>query len=197
MKKEMNTEIALLVIDVQEDFREDTEDFPEFENNMRFLLSYARNNGIRVIHVNGMYNPDKSDWMIWARLRGDTVLKVGSGGAKTISYAIPSEGEKRFVKHGFDGFLNTGLDDFLKGEGISCLFICGLITSVCVLTTAISAVQRNYLVSVIGDCCADEKETHDFILKEYAYLVNPVAVHEIGERIASMKQEIEVLKQSS
>ena len=184
---------ALVAIDLQEDFREDTEPNLLFESNIINLFAYCRSNGIEIIHINGLFKKDKTNWLNWTKLRGNTVLLEGSGGEKRLPYALSEQNEKEIIKNTFDGFLNTDLEEYLNERKIKGLLICGLITSVCVLITALTAIQKGFLVSVLSDCCSDSSKTHDFILNEYDYLINPIKENEITERIMEMDNEIDKL----
>ena len=53
---------AILVIDIQYDSLDNTEDFPSFQDNITTtLLAYARKSGIEVIHIRVTFKPGKSD----------------------------------------------------------------------------------------------------------------------------------------
>jgi nicotinamidase-related amidase len=51
-------------------------------------------------------------------------------------------------------FVGTGLDEQLKARDIKTLLICGLMTHMCVSTTARDARPRGYRAIVAGDACA-------------------------------------------
>lgn len=59
------------------------------------------------------------------------------------------------------------LHDYLRRSGKRFLLCAGLVTSVCVLLTAASAVQRHYMVAMLEDCCADYADTHSIIFRRY------------------------------
>lgn len=58
------------------------------------------------------------------------------------------------VKHGYDAFYGTPLDDFLRLRGIHTLILTGVLTDVCVWHTVSGAVHRNYRVAVLRDAVA-------------------------------------------
>ena len=55
-------------------------------------------------------------------------------------------------KRGFNAFSDTGLDEFLRDRQIENLVIAGVISSVCVDSTARAAVELGYRVLVASDC---------------------------------------------
>ena len=54
-----------------------------------------------------------------------------------------------------DGFLHTELDKLLRGLGVTRVLCCGLVTSACVLSTALGAFHRGYDPVLLSDACAD------------------------------------------
>lgn len=71
---------------------------------------------------------------------------------------IPKEGERVFIKQYPSAFFSTGLDGWLKGEGIDTLFICGFSTSGCVRASALDALQYGFVPIVVSDACADRSD---------------------------------------
>ena len=54
----------------------------------------------------------------------------------------------------FDAFQWTSLEPLLRGLGVTELMICGVVTNICVETTARSAFMRDFPVTLLEDCCA-------------------------------------------
>jgi nicotinamidase-related amidase len=164
---------ALLLIDVQHDFWPEATAarFPEFPANVARLLAFCRAEGIDVVHLRARFRPDRSDWMVNAKLRGRTPCIDGTPGAETLPFARERPGEAVIVKHTWDGFQDPELPAYLCDRGKRFLLIAGLVTSVCVLFTAASAAQRGFLTAVVEDCCADRPEAHEQTLTRYGGLV--------------------------
>ena len=164
---------ALLLIDARRDFwsADVAAAFPECPANAARLLARCRAEGIDVIHLRARFRPDGSDWMVNARLRGRIPCVERTVGAETLAFARERPGEAVIVKHTWDGFQNPELSACLREGGKRFLLIAGLVTSVCVLFTAASAAQRNFLTAVVEDCCADRPEAHAQTLKRYGGLV--------------------------
>jgi len=58
------------------------------------------------------------------------------------------------TKHRFGAFVNTKLDQILRSNGIKTVIIAGVMTEVCVESTARSALDYDYYVVVPEDCTA-------------------------------------------
>ena len=62
----------------------------------------------------------------------------------------------------FDAFQWTSLEPLLRGLGVTALMICGVVTNICVETTARSAFMRDFPVTLLADCCAAKtRRLHD------------------------------------
>jgi bifunctional isochorismate lyase/aryl carrier protein len=61
-------------------------------------------------------------------------------------------------KDRYDAFFRTDLEDVLRKTGTEEVFICGVMTHLCVETTARSAFVRDFDVTVIGDATGSKDE---------------------------------------
>jgi bifunctional isochorismate lyase/aryl carrier protein len=74
------------------------------------------------------------------------------------------------IKHQYDGFLNTGLEEILRHEGIRQLVVCGVLTNLCCETTARSAFMRGFEVYFVKDGTSTfSKEMHEAALLNLSY----------------------------
>lgn len=55
-------------------------------------------------------------------------------------------------KRGLNAFSNTELDSELRARGIRQVVLAGVVTSICIDSTARAAAERGYAVSVLSDC---------------------------------------------
>jgi nicotinamidase-related amidase len=162
---------ALLVIDLQNDFLNDVPDPERYRRSVERLLGYCRTEGIGIYHLRVRKEPDRSNWMPFEVLRGRAPCIRGTIGAETPRWGEACGDEPVIPKDTFDGFLGTDLDARLRDAGVGHLFVSGLVTSVCVLTTAIAAMQRGYLVTVVRDCVADAEPDHTETIGRYGGFV--------------------------
>ncbi len=170
---------ALLVIDMQMDFLNKkspayTKNAEDIVSNLAKLVKTARKHKIPVIYTAHCYRDPKIDggmtaeW--WSDIRNKETLVAGSKGAEIIKELKPLAKEKIIYKHRYSAFYNTDLEIYLRGFGITDLIITGIMTSICVESTARDAFFRDFRVFVIADAtAAGEEALHINSLKILAY----------------------------
>ncbi len=170
---------ALLVIDMQNDFLNSkspayTENAKYIIPNLKALIKTARKKRIPVIYTAHCHQDPKIDggmtaqW--WPEIRNRSTLVAGSQGAEIINELKPLDCEKIIYKHRYSAFYNTDLEIYLRGLGVTDLIITGIMTGICVESTARDAFFRDFRVFVIGDAtAAGEHELHTNSLKILAY----------------------------
>ncbi len=175
---------AVLLIDVQRDFwpEELAERFPHFPANVARLLDFCRGQGVEIVHLRASFKPDMSDWMPTYKLRGSIPCVEGTEGVETLPFALEEPGELVIVKQTFDGFHNPETLRHLRDEGKRFVLTAGLVTSVCVLLTTVSAVQHGFVAAVVDDCCADEPDAHRQTLERYQFIFERTTVGRIPEQ---------------
>jgi nicotinamidase-related amidase len=184
--------LALLLIDIQRDFwtEELENNFPAFPDNVARLLDFCRAEDLDVVHLRASFKPDMSDWMPTYRLKGSIPCVEGTPGVETLPFALEDPGETIVVKQTFDGFHRPELVDHLRTEGKRFVLTAGLLTSVCVLLTTVSAVQHGFLTAVVEDCCADEPEAHQRTLDSYDFIFDRTTVDGIATRHADWQDAL-------
>jgi len=80
----------------------------------------------------------------------------GTPGAEIIDEFKQFGNKITFVtgKEGFNSFQDTDLDKLLKSKGIKQVWVAGMVTSLCIDSTARAAYERGYQVSILEDCCS-------------------------------------------
>lgn len=79
----------------------------------------------------------------------------------------PEADEVVVVKHRVSAFVGTDLDMILRANDIDTLFLLGIATSGVVLATLLDAVDADYRVVVVKDCCGDrEPEVHTCLVEK-------------------------------
>lgn len=136
---------ALLLIDAQRGFLEPywgPRNNPEAERNQRRLLDAFRSAGGCVIHVHH-----------WSRERASP-LRPGQRGVEPIDGLGPIAGERVFRKDVNSAFIGTGLEAYLRAEGVQSLALAGFTSDHCVSTSTRMAANLGFTVSVVGDATA-------------------------------------------
>ena len=185
---------ALLLIDVQQDFwTRRAPHFPDFPANVANLLSFCRWQRIEVVHLRAAFQPDRTDWMVRYRLGRRIPCIQGTPGADPLACALEQPGEEVFIKQSFDGFMNPDLNPYLRLRKKRFLLTAGLVTSICVLFTAVSAMQNGFLTALVEDCCADDPSAHIQTLEHYSFIFERTTLNQLADRrLAWLEQIIRV-----
>lgn len=129
-------------------------------------------------------------------LRGSISCVQGTPGAEPLPCAMELPGETVFTKNTFDGFHHPQLEGYLRQKGRRFLLTAGLITSVCVLFTSVSAMQKGFLAAVVEDCCADEPDAHLGTLDRYQFIIERTSLNSIIHRQSKWLADLEKLEAS-
>lgn len=127
---------ALILIDIQE-FYFPGGDAALVEPEVAALraqkvLVYFREKDGMVVHIKHAYEP----------------------GGSIHQLVKPINGEKVITKREINCFLGTGLDDYLKSQGINYVVLAGMQTHMCLEGGTRAAHDLGYTCTVIGDACA-------------------------------------------
>jgi len=145
---------ALIVIDLQNDYFADGA-FPLWQpevvlERIEAAIARARARNVPVILVQHVADPAKGP---------APFFNAGTPGVDIhprIRAAAPDA--PVVVKHFADCFHQTELDDLLKAQGITDLWLCGMMIQNCVTHTAISKAAEKFRVAVLKDCCTTVSE---------------------------------------
>lgn len=148
------------------------------EPSLRRLLDFFRTNGLRIVYTTVASElPDGGDLMPIFQQRnaasraavGDVAIPArGDAWARIVAALEPRPGELIVNKTTYGTFNSTGLDHALRSLGITSLVIGGVVTNVCVETTARDAADRGYEVVLLDDgCAAFSPEIHEATLLSF------------------------------
>jgi nicotinamidase-related amidase len=133
------------------------------------LIATARGVGMMVIHVVVAFRPGHPELSprnpVFSAVKANGMLVAGSEGVAIHPAAAPREGEPIVVKHRISPFVGADLEMLLRANGIDTLVLAGVHTSGVVLSTVCQAVDLDYRLVVVRDCCADpDAEAHAMLL---------------------------------
>ena len=138
---------ALLIIDIQNDYFENgamtLEGADQAGQHARLVLEKFRAEHKPVIFMQHI-----------ATRTGSTFFLPGTRGVEIHPLLHPTDHEKVIVKHYPNSFKDTILREYLTGNSISALTICGMMTHMCVDATVRAARDFGFRCRVIGDACA-------------------------------------------
>lgn len=145
---------AVLVVDMLNDFLEPTGAMPLPEGHrlyepIRRLLATARAHGSAVIWVCDTHPPGDREFD-----KRSVHCLTGTWGAQIVEALQPPDDEYRVPKRRYSGFYETDLDLRLRELGIAHVILTGVVTNICVRSTAHDAFFRGYDVIVVQDCVA-------------------------------------------
>ncbi len=161
--------IALLIVDVQNEFCHpegrfaqrglDVRNINHVVTKIRALIEAAHASSIPVAYIQNIEEEatDSLSWM--TRPDGDEsiangqICRKGSWGVDLYEL-FPEERDFVCRKYRFSAFFNTPLNAFLRSRDIQTVVVTGIITNVCVESTARDACMNDYYVVVPEDACA-------------------------------------------
>lgn len=166
---------ALVVIDMQNDFcasgglvsrdGRDISEAQQMAKRLPALIDAARQAGVLPVFVRCLYTTEGNRYLsdVWleqaARERkgGFTSIPVcrdGEWEGDWYEDIRPLAGEIVVAKHRYCAFQGTDLELVLRSHGIRTVVLTGVVTNVCVETTARAAFVRDFYVAVVEDGCA-------------------------------------------
>ena len=195
---------AFVVIDMQNDYCSPGGDFDQrgipiepaqgILPNIRQLLDAARGRDIFVLYTAMVFDEftyeDRHHKIIPDRMRDRKLCRRGTWGAEVMDALAPRPEELTIEKCRYSAFYNTNLEVLLRNRGITTLILVGVVTNVCVESTARDAWHRDFDVIVVSDATAGYAEDlHEAALKNVAYHCGAVCSTEevLGLLDANMK----------
>ena len=174
------SESALIMIDCQNTYRQgmmQLEGVEEALNHAARLLQLARDNGVPIFHI----QHDGGEGSPY-----DLTTELGQIAAEVA----PQDGENVIIKDLPNAFVQTPLDEHLRGRGIDNVVLAGFMTHMCVNSTAHGAFNLGYRPTIVAKATATRgletadgvklsaKQVHDAALAStrdlYAAIVNDV-----------------------
>lgn len=185
-QKQTMENTALLIIDVQNDYfpggKMTLEKAEHAAGNTKKILEYFRKNHLPVIHIQHISTND-----------GATFFLPDTDGAKINHLVLPMEDEKVIIKHFPNSFRDTDLLNYLQSKKIKNLVITGMMTDVCVESTARAAFDFGFINTVIGDATATrDRELNGEVIKaadvQKSFLAGISALGNLYARVVSTNE---------
>ena len=160
---------ALLVVDMQNGFCHPDGSFERIGRGCEgamdavrtaaVAVGQARRAGVPVVFTRHVYRPGRPDEGRALIGNSPELADVDGLAATSWDAEVCAElgcGPDDLVvdKVRFDAFQWTSLEPLLRGLGVNRLMICGVVTNICVESTARSAFMRDFAVTLLEDCCA-------------------------------------------
>ncbi len=147
---------ALLVIDMQKDLCYDTkrkDKVMKMLTPLSCLINTFYSFGFPVFYI--CFALEENDDQF--KRFGDRYCIKGTEGAEVIDELIPLRGEIIY-KRKHSAFFETTLNEKLLEEGIKEIYLTGMQTQICIMTTAADANFRGYEPIVVKECVLSTRE---------------------------------------
>jgi len=181
---------ALVIVDVQPEYWSASEDvrrdFPHFPERLQQTIELCRQRNVKIIWVRADYNHSQSPWLSqFETIRGTRNLGSIAFNTDWEDFATPTKDELILTKSSWSSTTNTPLVDLLRTAGITNVFVCGLITSVCVQHSAFGLFEAGFRTSVLHEACADRgRARHDAALALYGdYMYDLLTTHDLASTL--------------
>lgn len=177
---------ALLIVDMVNDFCTDGGAMVLPDSDWLYPVITQLANGIRARRGLVVWIRDEHD-------EGDPEFRkrarhclTGSWGTQIVDALTPHPTDFVRPKHAFSAFYGTDLNEWLRRRGVTTLILCGVVTNICVRSTAHDAFFHGYDIWVASDACAGtsarEHESSLYDLDTHFARVAPVAELLAGDR---------------
>lgn len=138
---------ALVLVDIQKDFfpggKKELTGSEEASSNASKLLSAARKNNMKVIHVKHLSKDSSLSF-----------CQPDSIGSEIHPSVEPLDGEEVLIKNSSNAFKGTDFDEVLYSNDISKLIFCGMMSHLSIDSTVRAAKDYGYECVLAYDACA-------------------------------------------
>jgi nicotinamidase-related amidase len=153
---------ALLIVDIINSFTDPDcplgSDSGDVVEANRTLLKAFRDCVLPVVFTTVVYHDDTQARVFRNRVPALDILEPGTRWVEVDPRLEPRADEPVFEKQWASGFFKTGLDEYLRKEGVDSLVVTGLTTSGCVRATAVDGLQHDYKVVIPAEAVGDRNE---------------------------------------
>jgi nicotinamidase-related amidase len=136
---------ALLVVDVQRYFHAMCQ---PILGAIREAVAGARARQVPIFFTQHGHSPD--DHGMLHEWWGDVIAE----GTDDYALILAPESDPVLSKNRYDAFCGTDLEERLRAQGVTDVAICGVMTNLCVETTARTAFVKDFRVRVLSDATA-------------------------------------------
>jgi nicotinamidase/pyrazinamidase len=134
----------------------------------------------------------KDDFIFGARMPPHAIR--GTGGDYPIEELEMQPQDLFLPKRRMSAFHKTDLDQTLRTWRVETVLVCGIVTNVCVLLTAMDALQNDFRSVLVSDASACHKaEIHQMTLRSYEkFLLSPLfRIMTVAEIVAELEKACE------
>jgi nicotinamidase/pyrazinamidase len=161
---------VLIIIDMVKDTFDEDKKFPivpfalKTIGPINWLIKAFRVKNWPIVFSTDAFQED--DFIFKGRMKSHSI--AGTKGAEVIDALDREDTDYWLPKPRFSAFFKTGLENWLRQEGVTLCAVAGISTHFCVLTTVMDAVCHDFKAVLLEDCTAAFSESmHVRTLESY------------------------------
>jgi nicotinamidase-related amidase len=138
-------------------------------DNIGSLIAAFRGKDLPVVYCVAYTPPDEARWPayggFWLGSQQIQVNRMGTWDVEIIDELKPAPGERIFYNWPFNVFEGTGLDEYLRDQGVETVVLTGVATGMSVGTAAWALAERFYNLIIPADASTDGNcELHKMVI---------------------------------
>ncbi|MDG1490433.1 MAG: cysteine hydrolase [Planctomycetota bacterium] len=153
--------------------------------NTKRILDASVSQDLPIINLPIHFSPDYEELGqptgLLAAIRDAGAFRRDTKGGETIPELLEYGDRIQHLKGktSFNAFLGTNLDEHLRRSGVEHVIVTGVVTSICIDSTARAAAEQGFAVTIVRDASAGRNETeHEF----YCESIFPLYAEVIGTK---------------
>ena len=159
---------ALLVMDMQVGILGMFQQKDEIIEKVKLAVTHARSKQMPVIYVVVGFRkglPEISPFNKGFGANKERLMNANLEEWMTVHPSLaPAEGEVTLVKRRVSAFSGSDLEVILRAQGIQHLVLTGIATSGVVLSTTREAADKDFMLTILSDACADaDAQVHEVL----------------------------------
>lgn len=185
---------VLLILDVQNGVIDRLDNTEPYLERLASTVASARKANVKIIHVVTGFRPgypenNPNNSSVPAVVARGEYLE-GHSSVQVHPSIAPAPGEVVLTKRRVSAFFATELEMLLRCANAECIVVVGLITSGAVLSTVRQAMDMDYRITVLKDCCMDrDEELHRALMeKVFARKMDVVSTKEWVEKLSIVEE---------
>ena len=193
---EKNT--ALLLIDLQkEGGTSDVVGMDAFIEKTAALIKQCRRKGIPIIYTRHLNRGDAVGLANREPLneKGEPLYyHTGTDAIYIMEEVKPEPGDIIIDKYRYSGFHESSLELMLKSLQVNHLIIGGVLTDVCVISTAMDAYYRDYQINLVKDMCGTTTEGAHMaailMMANWIYDIEIYDAHQLSNKLSGEEYRV-------
>ena len=166
----MQNHSALLVMDIQDPMLSGIANKEDYLQRLQQTIDVARANNVLVIYSVVGFRPNTPEFN--SRSKGLRFMQE-KGIVDALVNPMPvltlTETDILVTRRRVSAFAGSDLEIILRSKNIDHLVLTGISTSGCVLSTLRAAYDKDYILTVLSDLCADPDEEVQRVLTEKVF----------------------------